>query len=129
MTSTKHLLLTTASSLLLPLSTQANDIEPSKEFYTALKISTPIVLDGDLSEWTGATILADPRFAIPKGSGDDGTLVNFELHGGDWTGPDATPLPSKSSMMMTMSTSASPSPMNITSTHLLPHGKETPSSS
>ncbi|MDG2125946.1 MAG: sugar-binding protein, partial [Verrucomicrobiales bacterium] len=67
----------------------ANDIEPGKEFYTAIKATNPIVVDGDLSEWTGANVLADPRFSIPKGSGDDGTLVNFELHnGGDWTGPD-----------------------------------------
>lgn len=66
----------------------ANDIEPGKEFYTAIKAANPIVLDGDLSEWTGAALLADPRFSIPKGSGDDGTLVNFELNGGDWTGPE-----------------------------------------
>lgn len=88
MTSKKNLLFASATSLLLPISSQANDIEPGKEFYTAIKITTPIVLDGDLSEWTGATVLADPRFSIPKGSGDAGELVNFELYGGDWTGPD-----------------------------------------
>ena len=74
---------------LLPMTAQANDIEPSKEFYTAIKATNPIVVDGDLSDWAGANILADPRFSIPKGSGDDGELVNFELHnGGNWTGPD-----------------------------------------
>ncbi|MEM7385388.1 MAG: sugar-binding protein, partial [Verrucomicrobiota bacterium] len=82
-------LLTAGVSLLASGSILANDIEPTKEFYTAIKAVNPIVLDGDLSEWTGAQLLADPRFSIPKGSGDDGELVNFELHnGGDWTGPD-----------------------------------------
>jgi len=67
----------------------ANDIEPGKEYYTAIKATQPIVLDGDLSEWNGVAVLADPRFSIPKGSADNGDLVNFELHnGGDWTGPD-----------------------------------------
>jgi hypothetical protein len=72
----------------------ANDIEPGKEFYTAIKAPRPIVLDGDLSEWSGAAVLADPRFYIPKGSGTNGTLVFFELYdaGGPgtavWTGPD-----------------------------------------
>ncbi|MGK0186973.1 MAG: hypothetical protein ACI9R3_002758 [Verrucomicrobiales bacterium] len=70
-----------------------NDIEPGKEFYTAIKTVNPIVLDGDLAEWSGAQLLADPRFSVPKGSATDpdveGELVNFELHnGGDWTGPD-----------------------------------------
>ena len=77
----------------MPLA-QANDIEPGKEYYTAIKTPFPIVLDGDLSEWRGAMLLADPRFSIPKGSGDEGDLVFFELYdaGGpgtaDWTGPD-----------------------------------------
>jgi len=84
----KTLLLAATTSLALHLGAQANDIEPGKEFYTAIKAANPIVLDGDLSEWTGAALLADPRFSIPKGSGDGGTLVNFELNGGDWTGPD-----------------------------------------
>lgn len=80
--------------LLVPLVSQANDIEPGKEYYTAIKTPVPIVLDGDLSEWRGAMLLADPRFSIPKGSGDEGDLVFFELYdqGGpgtaDWTGPD-----------------------------------------
>ncbi|MCB1095222.1 MAG: hypothetical protein KDN22_06545 [Verrucomicrobiae bacterium] len=70
-----------------------NDIEPGKEFYTAVKTVNPIVLDGDLSEWGHAQLLADPRFSVPKGSGSDpgvdGELVNFEIYnGGDWTGPD-----------------------------------------
>ncbi|MDC0302795.1 hypothetical protein OAL23_01365, partial [bacterium] len=84
----KNLLLGTLISSLFQIGAQANDIEPGKEFYTAIKAANPIVLDGDLSEWTGAALLADPRFSIPKGSGDAGTLANFELNGGDWTGPD-----------------------------------------
>ncbi|MGY8687182.1 MAG: sugar-binding protein, partial [Verrucomicrobiales bacterium] len=68
---------------------QTNDIEPGKEFYTAIKAAAPIVLDGDLSEWRGAQLLADPRFSIPKGEKANGELVNFEILGdGDWTGPD-----------------------------------------
>ena len=82
------------ASLLASFAAEAvNDIEPSKEFYTANKTVNPIVIDGDLSEWTGAEVLADPRFYIPKFSGSDpnveGELVNFEILGdGDWTGPD-----------------------------------------
>ena len=77
------------ASCLIACLAQANDIEPGKEFYTAKKAVNPIVLDGNLSEWTGADVLADPRFSIPKGSGDAGTLVNFEPYaGGTWTGPD-----------------------------------------
>ena len=73
----------------LSFSAFANDIEPGKEYYTAIKAPLPIVLDGDLSEWRGAMLLADPRFSIPKGSGDDGELVFFEEYaGGKWTGPD-----------------------------------------
>ena len=73
----------------LSFSAFANDIEPGKEYYTAIKAPVPIVLDGDLSEWRGAMLLADPRLSIPKGSGDDGELVFFEEYaGGKWTGPD-----------------------------------------
>ena len=69
---------------------QGNNIEEGKEFYTAIKAKTPIVLDGDLSEWTGANVIADPRFWEPKNSPrEEQELVNFELwQGGDWTGPD-----------------------------------------
>jgi len=87
------LFLATASCL-FPLATRANDIEPGKEFYSAIRAPKPIVLDGDLSEWHGVPVLADPKFFIPKGSGTNGTLVFFELYddGGpgtaDWTGPD-----------------------------------------
>ena len=86
------------AGLLCVLPARANDIEPGKEYYTAIKAPVPIVLDGDLSEWRGAALLADPRFSIPKGSGDGGVphenedggeLVFFEEHnGGNWTGPD-----------------------------------------
>ena len=67
----------------------ANDIEPGKEIYTVIKAPSPIVLDGNLSEWSGVPVLADPKFSIPKGSGSGGTYVLFEEYaGGTWTGPD-----------------------------------------
>ena len=100
MFSKKICTLTTAVALMLPCSVSANDIEPGKEFYTAIKTPVPIVIDGNLSEWRAAALLADPRFSIPKASGeggltldnvpeDGGTLVFFEEHnGGTWTGPD-----------------------------------------
>jgi hypothetical protein len=69
-----------------------NDIEPGKEYYSVLKTQNPIVLDGNLSEWTGIPVLADPRYSVPKYSGTNnprGTLVFFEeYNGGTWTGPD-----------------------------------------
>ena len=37
---------------LLGLNTAANDIEPTKEFYTVVYAPKPIVLDGNLSETT-----------------------------------------------------------------------------
>src|SRR5688572_14392240 len=77
------------AGMLVAPSAQSNDIEPGKEFYTATRAAGPIVLDGNLSEWTGVPVLADPKFSIPKGSGDSGTLVLFEEYqGGTWTGPD-----------------------------------------
>ena len=67
----------------------ANDIEPGKEFYTATRAVAPVVIDGALAEWAGVPVLADPKFAIPKGSGTNGTYVLFEPYqGGAWTGPD-----------------------------------------
>src|SRR5947209_10705781 len=67
----------------------ANDIEPGKEFYTATRAPNPIVIDGNLSEWVGVPVLADPKFAVPKGSGTKGKYVLFEeYNGGTWTGPD-----------------------------------------
>jgi hypothetical protein len=72
----------------------ANDIQVGKEYYSAIHAPRPIVLDGDLTEWSGVPVLADPGFYIPKGSGTNGTLVFFELYddGGPgtavWTGPD-----------------------------------------
>ncbi len=72
----------------------ANDIQVGKEYYSAIHAPRPIVLDGDLSEWSGVPVLADPGFYTPKGSGTNGTLVFFEIYddGGpgtaDWTGPD-----------------------------------------
>jgi hypothetical protein len=70
---------------------KGNDIEPGKEYYTALRTTNNIVLDGVLSEWTGAPVLADPKFAVPKYSGtnDNPNYVLFEPYqGGTWTGPD-----------------------------------------
>src|SRR6266705_819134 len=69
----------------------ANDIEPGKEFYTVIRTPNPIILDGNLSEWSGIPVLADPKFSIPKGSGptNGGTYVLFEeYNGGTWTGTD-----------------------------------------
>lgn len=80
-------LLTVAACLLIPLAVQANDIEPGQEFQSAFPATNPIVLDGNLSEWSGRQIV-NPQFSIPKGSGAGGQLVTFELYsGGDWTGP------------------------------------------
>lgn len=81
------------SLLLIPfafaLPGKANDIEPSKEFYTVVPAPRPIVLDGSLSEWGGVPVLADPKFSVPKSSGAAGTYVLFEeYNGGTWSGPD-----------------------------------------
>lgn len=85
----KILGLAAIAALAIQWTASANDIEPGKEFYTAIKAPAPIVLDGDLSEWRGAALLADPRFSIPKGSADGGELVFFEPHnGGTWDSPD-----------------------------------------
>jgi len=71
------------------LSLHANDIEPSKEYYNATFIPNSIVIDGSLDEWTGVPVLSDPKFAIPKSSGTNGTYVLFEpYNGGTWSGPD-----------------------------------------
>ena len=75
----------------LPLALRANDIEPGKEFYTVVYAPKPIVLDGDLSEWSGVPVLADPKFAVPKFSGTNANpnYVLFEEYaGGTWSGPD-----------------------------------------
>src|SRR6266702_8851594 len=74
-----------------PLVIQANDIEPGKEFYTVIYTPRPIVLDGNLSEWAGVPVLADPKFAVPKYSGTNASpnYVLFEEYaGGTWSGPD-----------------------------------------
>jgi len=75
----------------LQLTSRANDIEPGKEFYKVIYAPKPIVLDGDLSEWSGVPVLADPKFAVPKFSGTNASpnYVLFEEYsGGTWTGPD-----------------------------------------
>ena len=67
----------------------ANDIEPSKEYYSVIRAPAPIVLDGSLAEWSEIPVLADPKFSVPKNSGSAGTYVLFEEYGGGtWTGPD-----------------------------------------
>ncbi|HKX61592.1 MAG TPA: sugar-binding protein, partial [Verrucomicrobiae bacterium] len=73
------------------LSTRANDIEPGKEFYTVIYAPQPITLDGDLGEWSGVPVLADPKFAVPKYSGTNANpnyVLFEEYNGGTWTGPD-----------------------------------------
>src|SRR2546430_13244435 len=95
-------LLSALAFCLAPLTSRAiNDIEPGKEFYTVVYAPKPIVLDGDLSEWSGVPVLADPKFAVcpgcegvPACSKFCGTNANpnyvlFEQYnGGTWTGPD-----------------------------------------
>src|SRR5688572_27784806 len=85
-------LLSALGLCLLGTSALANDIEPGKEFYTVIYAPNPIVLDGDLSEWSGVPVLADPKFAVPKFSGTTNPAPNYvlfeEYSGGTWTGPD-----------------------------------------
>src|SRR5688572_30693334 len=85
-------LLSALGLCLLGTSALANDIEPGKEFYTVIYAPNPIVLDGDLSEWSGVPVLADPKFAVPKFSGTTNPAPNYvlfeEYNGGTWTGPD-----------------------------------------
>ncbi|HRY48174.1 MAG TPA: sugar-binding protein [Candidatus Paceibacterota bacterium] len=77
------------ASCLISFGARANDIQVGKEYYSAIHSPNPIVLDGDLSEWGGVPVLADPGMYTPKGSGTNGTLVFFEeYNGGTWTGPD-----------------------------------------
>src|SRR5438552_1802884 len=77
---------------LAPLTTHAvNDIQPGKEFYTVIYAPKQIVLDGDLAEWSGVPVLADPKFAVPKYSGTNASpnYVLFEEYsGGTWSGPN-----------------------------------------
>src|SRR5438128_10579348 len=46
-------------------------VETTKEYYTALRATNTIVIDGKLSEWSGVPVLADPKFAVHKYSGTD----------------------------------------------------------
>ncbi|HUS35017.1 MAG TPA: sugar-binding protein, partial [Verrucomicrobiae bacterium] len=97
--------LASLSCLVLLSNSNANDIEPSKEFYTAIHRGTaPVVLDGILNEWTGVPVLSDPRIAVrigqegiggaptagsKGGGGADGNYLLFERYaGGTWSGPD-----------------------------------------
>jgi Concanavalin A-like lectin/glucanases superfamily/Carbohydrate family 9 binding domain-like len=89
---THNLLLISALALCaVSQPTRANDIEPGKEFYTVRYAPKPIVLDGDLSEWSGVPVIADPKFAQPKFSGTNASpnyVLFEEFDGGTWTGPD-----------------------------------------
>jgi hypothetical protein len=80
----------TPSETALITLTKGNDIEPGKEYYTALRTTNTIVLDGALTEWTGVPVLADPKFAVPKFSGSTNDSPNYvlfeELGGGTWAG-------------------------------------------
>ncbi|MBI2946746.1 MAG: hypothetical protein HYY23_03810 [Verrucomicrobia bacterium] len=82
-----------AASLLCPFAASgANNIEAGKENYSAVKKT--VLIDGDLSDWGGATIWKDVKFSIPKNAPKQ--LVSFEtLSGGGtiatdsvWTGPE-----------------------------------------
>jgi hypothetical protein len=76
---------------LFGLGATANDIEPGKEFYNVVYAPKAITLDGELGEWSGVPVLADPKFAVPKGSGTNASpnYVLFEEYaGGTWSGPD-----------------------------------------
>src|SRR5438132_13490270 len=85
-------LLAALAFCLSPLTSRAiNDIEPGKEFYTVVYAPNPIVLDGDLTEWSGVTVIADPKSAIPKFSGTNANpnyVLFEEFAGGTWSGPD-----------------------------------------
>jgi hypothetical protein len=96
----RRILLSVAAALcLLPSAARANDIQPGKEYYSAIHAPRAITIDGDLSEWSGVPVLADPQFYVKigaegttagKGTGGVGAeLVFFEKYaGGTWTGPD-----------------------------------------
>ncbi|MFT5188726.1 MAG: hypothetical protein ACI957_001748, partial [Verrucomicrobiales bacterium] len=61
-------------------------IGPDVEFQTAARAGNPIVLDGDLSEWTATPIVNAQSRPGPDGTTD---LAFFEpFGGGTWDGPD-----------------------------------------
>src|SRR5438876_3904670 len=83
--------LKTPSETALITLAKGNDIEPTKEYYTAVRTTNTIVIDGNLSEWSGVPVLADPKFAVPKYSATNANpnYVLFEEYaGGTWSGPD-----------------------------------------
>gem|GEM_PF-758306 len=83
--------LTSIALGLFGLGATANDIEPGKEFYNVVYAPKAITLDGDLGEWSGVPVLADPKFAVPKGSGSSASpnyVLFEEFNGGTWSGPD-----------------------------------------
>src|SRR5437667_887839 len=85
------LLLSVSGLLFVRHPVLANDIEPSKEFYTVIYTPQSIALNGVLDEWSGVPVLADPKFAVPQYSGTKASpnYVLFEQYaGGTWTGPD-----------------------------------------
>ena len=87
----KPFLSTLTLLLLLVGFARASDIESPGEFQSAIAAPKPIVLDGDLSEWSGVPAVVTPRFAVPKGTGSSASpnYVPFEEYdGGTWSGPD-----------------------------------------
>jgi hypothetical protein len=84
----KSILLLVVLSSFARLAT-ANDIEPGKQTYTATHLTGAVTVDGNLKDWAGVPVLADPKFAVPKSSSTNGTYVLFEPYsGGTWSGPD-----------------------------------------
>jgi len=82
-----------AATFLFPFPANgANNIEADKENYSAAKKT--VLIDGNLSDWGGATIWKDVKFSIPKGAPKQ--LVSFETLSGAttiatdsvWTGPE-----------------------------------------
>ncbi|MCA9214363.1 MAG: hypothetical protein KDB27_14930 [Planctomycetales bacterium] len=88
MTLKKSHLMTVIASLLICGGVNANDIHPDSEFVNAGPAANPVVIDGNLSEWSGGNAVVNPQFSIPKGSGNAGSYVIFESNGADWTGTD-----------------------------------------
>jgi hypothetical protein len=64
----------TPSETALITLTRGNDIEPGKEFYTAVPTTNTITIDGNLTEWTGAPVLADPKFYVKRGAEGTGPV-------------------------------------------------------
>ena len=86
MTFRKTYLAAILAALLVPVGALANGIDPAVEFYSANRAANPIVLDGDLSEWTGISVIENPEFGLGA-DGVDGGATFEPWDGGTWTGP------------------------------------------